>query len=98
MTHKPKDERSELRQEFLSALDSGADERELVSIVEKHKEKRLSQKDAYAALEKLYFELGCGGDQYDRDPEYCDRVGDVLDRVWGWKGRIWPRNMGDPPT
>ena len=84
-----------LHDEFLSAAKAGEPYDRLREIVERFKSGGGDQREAYKILERIYGELGCHDDRYDEDPEFCDRIGDVLDGVWGWRLNIWPTNLGD---
>jgi hypothetical protein len=68
------------RQEFLTALQSGKDHRELREIVRRHYGSDMTGKQAYEALEQIWRDLGFKDS--DQDSPLRDELEYVMERVW----------------
>jgi hypothetical protein len=91
------DPMNNLREEFISALQAGAPERELLAIVRRHKASGVGQRATYDTLESIRAELGCSQDGAQENP-LCERLEDVMDYVWGFCNpaeAIWESSLSD---
>jgi hypothetical protein len=68
------------KQEFLTALQSGKDDRTLMGIVSRHFGKDEAENAAYEALEELWRELGF--EESDETSPLRNELEYVMERVW----------------
>ncbi|MEX0701679.1 MAG: hypothetical protein WD069_06235 [Planctomycetales bacterium] len=87
----------DVKGEFRTALESGANDAALLELVRRHKASGLAQRDAYDALQELWQEYGFHDDD-QTESEVRNNLEYVMENVWGFcpaAAAIWPESLSN---